>query len=127
MVNNYQKKILVEGIEQLALEFMQYHVEVDRHIFEYSPAVIDFHTKLISDQINENYKCDYIIYNYDTLITENIREDLMNTASRKHIGLVREVASYVFDRTKNNYIFRPNHIVINEGYLSICFVKKNSY
>lgn len=125
MVNNYQKKILVEGIEQLALEFMQYHVELDRHIFEYSPAIIDFHAKLVNNQINESYKCDYIIYNYDTLLTQNIREDLMSTSSRKHIGLVREVSSYVFDRTKNNYIFRPKHIVINEGYLSIDWPKFN--
>jgi DNA polymerase/3'-5' exonuclease PolX len=125
MVNNYQKKILIEGIEQLALEFMQYHVEVDRHIFEYSPAIIDYHVNLLKENINENYQCNHIIYNYDTLLTENVREDLMNASSKKHIALVREVSSYVFGRVKNKYVFKPRHIKLNEGFLSVDWKKFN--
>ena len=64
-----QHKLLVNSIEQLALEHIMYHVEKDRYLFEYAPAIVNYHKRLVDNSINETFNYDYFLYSFDTILS----------------------------------------------------------
>lgn len=107
------KNNLSKAIEQLALEQAMYHVEVDRVFDYFAPVVVDFHKNLIKkNYITEDYQYDHFIYNFDTILSESIDYSLFNNSDTKKINSVREAYSYIIDKIRIGYIYKPNHLVI---------------
>ena len=119
MLTKQQHSILVKGIEELALEHLMYHVEKDRYLFDYSPAIVNYHKCLISGNVNETFKYDYFIYDFDTMLAENVDINLFNHSNRKYIKKLKNISDSITNRFVNGYIFKPNHIYESLGVLKI--------
>ena len=123
MTNKKQLLRLASAIEELALECMQAQVQKDTYLYEYAPSVVDFHKKLILGNLHEQSDKNYFIYNYDTVLCENIKHDLFNTKDLKQIKFINESAKRTSDRVAHGYVYRPNHIVIENDLLKINWSK----
>lgn len=125
MLTRQQHSILVKGIEQLALEHVMYHVEKDRYVYDYSPAIVNYHKCLVNNNISETFKYDYFLYNYSTILSENINVDLFKHKDKKAINKAKNISDSITDRFVNGYIFKPNHIYESSGILKIDWNKFN--
>ena len=125
MLTKQKHKILVNGIEQLALEHVMYHVEKDRYIYDYSPAIVNYHKCLVNNSVNETFNYDYFLYSYDTVLSENINLDLFDHGDRKAIDKTKYISDSITHRVVNGYIFKPNHIYESCGVLKIDWNKFN--
>jgi len=125
MLTRHQHKMLVAGIEQLALENMMYHVEKDRHLFDYSPAIVNFHKKLVENKLEETFNYNYYLYSFDTLLAENIYSHEFSNADKKAVKVMKSFASSISDRVMSGYIHRPNHIYESNGTLKVDWTKFN--
>jgi DNA polymerase/3'-5' exonuclease PolX len=119
------KNNLSKAIEELALEQVMYHVEVDRVFDFYAPAIIDFHKNLVKkDHITENYKYNHFVYTFDTMLSETVNHTRFSNADNKKMNYVKDSYAYMFSIIRNGYIYKPNHLVI-EG--SKCKIDWNKF
>ena len=119
MLTKHQHSILVKGIEQLALEHIMYHVEKDRYVYDYSSAIVNYHKCLVENRVNETFNYDYFLYNFDTILSENINADLFKHRDKKTIDKTINISNDITSRVVNGYIFKPNHIYESGGILKI--------
>ena len=120
------KNNLSKAIEELALEQVMYHVEIDRVFDFYAPAIVDFHKNLVKENyILENHKYNHFIYTYDTMLSERIDHSFFNNSDSTKISAVKDSYSYMFDIIKNGYVYKPNHLVIEGNKCSINWNKFN--
>ena len=83
MLTRQQHKMLVKGIEELALENVMYHVEKDRYVFDYSAAIVNYHKALMENKTDQVKDYDYFLYSFDSLLAENIDLDLFKYSDIK--------------------------------------------
>ena len=119
MLTKKQHSLLVKGIEQLALEQVMYHVEKDRYMFDYSPAIINYHKSLIEGNVHDTFNYNHFLYSFDTLLAESIDKDLFKYSDKKVMKKVVNISDSITDRIANGYIFKPNHIYESLGVLNI--------
>ena len=125
MLTKIQHSMLVEGIEQLALEHVMYHVEKDRQIFDYTPAIVNYHKCLVKGNVTETLNYDHFIYSFDTLLAEKVDPSLFKNKDIKVMKKAESISISISDRVVNGYIFKPNHIYESFGELKIDWSKFN--
>ena len=125
MLTRQQHKMLVKGIEELALENVMYHVEKDRHVFDYSAAIVNFHKSLMENKSHHTKDYDYFLYSFDSLLAENVDLDLFKYSDIKAINVMKTIGESICNRVVNGYVYKPNHLYEDNGHLKIDWTKFN--
>ena len=123
MLSKRQHALLVKGIEQLALENVMYHVEKDRHVFDYSAAIVNYHKALMENKTRQTKDYDHFIYNFDSLLAESIDLDLFKYSDIKAINVMKTISESICNRTVKGYVYKPNHLYEDNGHLKIDWTK----
>ena len=125
MLTRQQHKMLVKGIEELALENVMYHVEKDRYVFDYSAAIVNYHKALMENKTHQVKDYDYFLYSFDSLLAENIDLDLFKYSDIKAINKMKTIGESICHRAINGYVYKPNHLYEDNGELKIDWTKFN--
>lgn len=125
MTFRHKKKLLANAFEELALECMKIQVQKDRDIYEYAPSIVNFHKNLILGNLQESLNKDFFVYNYDTILREKIDHSSFSVANRKQMNKINSMPLSISERVKNGYLFKPNHLYLENNLVKIDWKKFN--
>lgn len=119
MLLKEQHKILVKGIEDLTLENVMFHVDINRKFDVYGLPLINFHKRLFENKLDNLYEYNHFMYDFKTMLSEKVDLSNFSNSNKNIIKNCKDIPSKIYEFVSNGYMYSPSHIYESNGTLKI--------